>query len=65
MAVLWLALAAAGFAGARYAFARFFPWRDCPRCGGARRLYGPGGHRDCGKCGATGRVRRFGAGRER
>jgi hypothetical protein len=44
---------------------RFFPLKTCPRCGGGRRIPGGGGHRDCGRCGSTGRVRRFGAGREK
>lgn len=48
--------------GACYASALLYPWRDCPSCGGARRIQGGGGiHRDCGRCGATGRVRRWGA----
>jgi len=63
--VLWLMLAAAVLGGGWYARLRLFPWKDCPRCGGSRRIQGGGGiHRDCKRCGATGRVRRAGAGRE-
>lgn len=61
MTVLYIVLAVAGFAGAKYLHARFFPWKDCPRCGGKRRNYSMSAHRDCGRCGSTGRVRRWGA----
>ena len=44
----------------------FHPWKDCPRCGGEKRLKGtvPRTHGDCKRCGSTGRVRRFGAGKD-
>ena len=48
-----------------YVHVRLFPWRDCPRCGGRKRISGGRGtHRDCGRCGNTGRVRRIGAGKD-
>jgi hypothetical protein len=43
---------------------RCFPWKDCPRCDGGKRIASGRVHRDCGRCGATGRVRRWGAGEE-
>ena len=59
-----LALALLGLGGWRVSLL-LYPWKDCPACGGARRIGdGAGNHRDCGKCGTTGRVRRFGAPRE-
>jgi DnaJ-class molecular chaperone len=50
--------------GAWYGHVRLYPWRTCPRCGGARRNKSGKAHRDCKRCGSTGRVRRFGAGEE-
>lgn len=64
-AVVDLLLAALAAAGAWLVSLRLFPWKDCPRCKGARRIASGSVHRDCGRCGATGRVRRIGAGRER
>lgn len=64
MAVVEIVLGAVAAGGAWYAGVRLFPWKTCPRCGGAKRIEGFGGHRDCGRCGATGRVRRFGAAKQ-
>lgn len=61
-AALWVIFALLGLGGFYLASVRLFPWKDCPRCTGTRRIQGGGGiHRDCGRCGATGRVRRLGA----
>lgn len=54
-------LAVAACLLAWYAGVRLYPWRDCPRCGGGRRIRSGVAHRDCGRCGASGRVRRLGA----
>jgi len=50
-------------AGARQVHVYYFPWRDCPACDGGRRIRSGNAHRDCKRCGATGRVRRWGAGK--
>jgi len=62
MPVVYALLAAAIIGGGWLVYAQVFPWRDCPRCGGARRNRLGYAHRDCKRCGATGRVRRIGAG---
>jgi hypothetical protein len=63
-AALWLLLAALVIGGGWLGHARLFPWKDCPRCGGGKRIKSGRAHRDCGRCGSTGRVRRWGAGKE-
>lgn len=64
MGVLWVVLAAIVIGGGWHVHVRLYPWKDCPRCGGAKRNRSLNAHRDCARCGATGRVRRWGAGRE-
>jgi DnaJ-class molecular chaperone len=59
--VLWLLLAALVAGGGWLVYVRLYPWRDCPRCHGARRNRFGYAHRDCKRCGSTGRVRRLGA----
>jgi ribosomal protein S27AE len=59
-ALLILALIAAG----SYIHILLYPWKECPRCDGGRRISSLAAHRDCGRCGATGRVRRWGARKE-
>jgi hypothetical protein len=61
---LALAIVAAVVGAAWYVRIRLYPWKDCPRCDGGRRIARGVVHRDCGRCGATGRVRRLGAPRE-
>lgn len=60
-ALLLFALIVAGC----YAHVLRYPWKECPRCDGGRRISSLAAHRDCGRCQATGRVRRWGAGREK
>lgn len=48
-----------------WASVRLFPWRACPSCTKGRVYDGAGHHRDCSRCGSTGRVRRWGAGKEK
>jgi DnaJ-class molecular chaperone len=61
IAALWTALAAVfGFAGWQV-HVHYYPWKRCPRCGGAKRVKSGRAHRDCGRCGSEGRVRRWGA----
>lgn len=50
--------------GARQVHVYFFPWRDCPRCGGSKRNRSGNAFRRCGRCNSTGEVRRWGAPRE-
>jgi len=50
-------------ATARAVHVALFPWKKCPRCSKGRQ-YSGSAHRDCARCGATGRVRRWGAGRQ-
>lgn len=65
MPALEIVLAALVIVGGWYGHVRLFPWKTCPRCRGRGRIGSGGTHRDCGRCGTTGRVRRFGAGKER
>ena len=58
-----VALIALVLAGACLVHVRLYPWKDCPACDGGRRIKSGIAHRDCGRCGATGRVRRWGAGK--
>ena len=50
-----------GVVAARQVHVYFYPWRDCPRCGGSRRNNSGNAFRRCGRCNSTGEVRRFGA----
>lgn len=56
-----LILAAVALAVARQVHVYFFPWKDCPRCGGSKRNSSGGAFRRCGRCDSTGEVRRWGA----
>lgn len=62
---VYLVLGAAGLAGFKLVHAHYWPWKNCPRCGGKKRNYSLSAHRDCARCNATGRVRRWGAPEER
>lgn len=62
-AALVIALAAVAALSGWQIHVKVFPWKACPRCGGAKRNTSGSAHRDCGRCGSEGRVRRFGAGR--
>jgi DnaJ-class molecular chaperone len=64
MRVVEILLAVAVIVGGWQVHVRFFPWKPCPRCGGAKRIRSGSAHRDCGRCGSEGRVRRWGAGKE-
>ena len=61
--IAWAVLATF-VAGGWYIRVLLFPWKDCPRCDGGKRIASGSVHRDCGRCGSEGRVRRFGAPRE-
>jgi len=60
--VAWVLLAVVLAVTARQAHVARYPWKPCPRCSRGRQYSGDA-HRDCPRCGATGRVRRWGAGR--
>lgn len=51
----------AGGVGAQLVRAHFFPFKNCPRCGGSKKDKGMGGFRICGRCDKDGKVRRWGA----
>ena len=65
MTVLWILLAAVVIVGGWQVHVRLFPWKDCPRCDGGKRIQSGSAHRDCGRCGSEGRVLRLGAPRGR
>lgn len=64
MVVAEILLAVVIAATARQVHVALYPWKDCPRCSSRKRNYSGYAHRDCARCGATGRVRRWGAGRK-
>lgn len=61
MTVAWAVVIVFVVVGGWYLRVLLFPWKDCPRCDGGRRIISGAVHRDCGRCGAEGRVRRLGA----
>lgn len=67
LALLVLLLVAVAV-GAWYVDVRLRPWKPCPKCGGRKRTRGSRprawGEFRCRRCGGTGKVRRFGAGKE-
>lgn len=63
MTVACILLAVVVAVTARQVHVALFPFRDCPRCSSRKRNYSGSAHRDCKRCGATGRVRRWGAGK--
>lgn len=64
--MIWVLAIAVGLVVAWRADVAWHPWKPCPACGGGTKNRGsrPEAWGYCGRCGKSGKVRRFGAGRE-